>query len=146
MARKLNISADRYGFLSEAHIKLRPVEGLTSGVYLAGSAQWPRDLPDTATSASAAASKVLSLFARRELLHEPTVAVVDEETCTGCEQCVAVCAYRAISMDPRRKMAHVNEALCEGCGACVVVCPPKAMQHKNWTHRQFFEMIDVAAG
>lgn len=145
LGRKLNISFDEYGFLTEAHVKLRPVESLTSGIFLAGTAQWPRDLPDTIASASAAASKVLSLFSRKELLHEPTVAWVDEEVCTGCGQCVSVCTYRAIELDQRRKIARVNEALCEGCGACVVTCPSKAMQHKNWTPRQFFEVIDIAA-
>lgn len=144
LGRRLNIILDEHGFLTEAHIKLRPVESLTSGIYLAGTAQWPRDLPDTVASASAAASKVLSLFSRRELLHEPTVAWVDEEVCTGCGQCVSLCTYQAIELDHGKKVARVNEALCEGCGACAVTCPSKAMQHKNWTPRQFFEMIEVA--
>jgi heterodisulfide reductase subunit A len=144
LARKLNIGLDGHGFLTEAHIKLRPVESLTSGIYLAGTAQWPRDIPDTIASASAAASKVLSLFSRKELLHEPTTAHVDEEVCSGCGVCVSVCAYKAISMDERRKVAVVNEALCEGCGACAATCPSKTMQHNNWTHRQLLAMIDVA--
>ena len=143
LARKLNIIVDAQGFVTEAHIKLRPVETLTAGIYLAGTAQWPRDIPDTVSSASGAASKILSLFSRKELLHEPTIATVDSEVCAGCGQCVAVCAYKAIELDPKRRVARVNEAVCEGCGACVVTCPSKAMRHKNWTPRQFFEMIDV---
>jgi len=145
LARKLNVISDAHGFITEAHIKLRPVETLTSGIYLAGAAQWPRDLPDTISSASAAASKILSLFSREELLHEPTIASVEAEVCSGCGQCVSVCAYKAIELDPKRKVAIVNEAVCEGCGACVVTCPSKAMQHKNWTPRQFLEMIDIAS-
>ena len=120
------------------------MESLTSGVYLAGTAQWPRDLPDTIASADAAASKVLSLFSRQELMHEPIVATVEPETCTGCAQCVATCAYQAISLNERRQVAEVNEALCEGCGACAVTCPSKAIVLKNWTPRQFLAMIDVA--
>ena len=143
LARKLNIIVDAHGFISEAHIKLRPVETLTAGIYLAGTAQWPRDIPDTVSSASGAASKILSLFSRKELLHDPTIAAVDSEVCVGCGQCVAVCAYKAIELDPKRRVARVNEAVCEGCGACVVTCPSKAMRHKNWTPKQFFEMIDV---
>jgi heterodisulfide reductase subunit A len=146
LARQLNIISDADGFLTEAHIKLRPVETLTSGIYLAGTAQWPRDLPDTIASASGAASKILSLFSRKELLHEPTIAYVDEEVCVGCGQCVSVCTYKAIDIDPKRNVARVNEAVCEGCGACAVTCPSKAMQHKNWTPKQFYEMIDIAAG
>jgi len=145
LARKLNISLDEFGFLTEAHLKLRPVESLTAGVYLAGTAQWPRDIPDTLASASAAASKVISLFSRQELTHEPAVAQVDEEVCSGCGVCANVCAYKAITLDEKRKVAVVNEALCEGCGACAATCPSKAMQHKNWTHRQIMTMIDVAA-
>lgn len=145
LARKLNVIADQYGFITEAHIKLRPVETLTPGIYLAGAAQWPRDLPDTVSSASAAASKILSLFSREELLQEPTIAFVDAEVCSGCGQCVSVCAYTAIDIDPKRRVAVVNEAVCVGCGACAITCPSKAMQHKNWTPRQFLEMIDVAS-
>jgi heterodisulfide reductase subunit A len=145
MARALNIIADANGFLLEAHLKLRPVETLTSGIYLAGTAQWPRDLPDTVASASGAASKILSLFSRKELLHEPTIAYVDEETCVGCGQCVSICPYKAIELDPIKKVAHVNEAVCEGCGGCAATCPSKAMKHRNWTPTQFFEMIDVAS-
>lgn len=144
MARKLNIIADQHGFITEAHIKLRPVETLTSGIYLAGTAQWPRDLPDTIASASGAASKILSLFSRKELLHEPVVAVADVEVCRGCGQCVSICAFKAIELDPVKKVARVNEAICEGCGACAATCPSKAMQHKNWTVSQFFEVIDIA--
>ncbi len=146
LARKLNISVNEHGFLTEAHIKLRPVESLTSGIFLAGTAQWPRDIPDTIASASAAASKVLSLFSRKELLHEPTVAFVDEAVCSGCGVCVAVCTYKAISIDENKKVAAVNEALCEGCGSCVATCPSKAIQHRNWSHRQLLAMIEVAGG
>jgi len=144
LARKLNISVNESGFLTEAHLKLRPVESLTSGIFLAGTAQWPRDIPDTIASASAAASKVLSLFSRRELLREPVTAYVDEEVCSGCGVCVAACTYKAITMDEKKKVARVNEALCEGCGACCATCPSKAIQHHNWTHRQLLSMIDVA--
>ena len=141
LARKLNIGVDEHGFLTEAHIKLRPVESLTSGVFLAGTAQWPRDIPDTIASASAAASKVLSLFSRKELLHEPTTAHVDEDVCSGCGVCVPVCTFKAISIDEKKKVAVVNVALCEGCGSCAATCPSKAMQHHNWSHRQLFAMI-----
>ena len=146
IARKLNITVNELGFLTEAHPKLRPVETLTAGIFIAGTAQWPKDLPDTVSSASAAASKVLSLFSRKELLHDPTVAWVDEEVCSGCGYCVPICTYKAIEIDPITRVAKVNEAVCEGCGACAATCPSGAMRHKNFTYRQYFEMIDVATG
>ena len=145
LSRKLNIISDNFGFMSEAHIKLRPVETLTSGIFLAGTCQAPRDISDTISSASAAASKVLSLFSRKELLHEPEIAWVDEDICVGCGYCVSVCAYKAPEIDPRKKVARINEALCEGCGACQVACPSGAMQHKNYSTKQFFDMIDLVA-
>jgi heterodisulfide reductase subunit A len=143
LARTLNIIADQNGFFTEAHLKLRPVDTLTSGIYLAGTAQWPKDIPDTIASASGAASRILSLFSREELLHDPTIAFVDEELCVGCGQCVEICAYKAITLDEKQKKARVNEAICEGCGACAATCPSKAMKHKNWTPKQIFNMVDV---
>ena len=143
LARTLNIIADQNGFFTEAHLKLRPVDTLTPGIYLAGTAQWPKDIPDTIASASGAASRILSLFSREELLHDPTIAFVDEELCVGCGQCVSICAYKAITLDEKQKKARVNEAICEGCGACAATCPSKAMKHKNWTPKQIFNMVDV---
>jgi len=118
LARKLRITADDYGFLTEAHPKLRPVESLTAGYFLAGAAQGPKDIPDVVAQASGAASKVDSLFSQDVLYHEPIIASVDEEVCVGCGNCVDVCAYDAIELDLRTKKAKVNSAVCEGCGAC----------------------------
>jgi heterodisulfide reductase subunit A len=143
LARELNIITDQHGFMTEAHIKLRPVDTLTAGIYLAGTCQWPKDIADTISSASGAASKILSLFSREELLHDPTIAAVDEELCMGCGQCVSVCAYKAISIDEKKRVARVNEAICEGCGACAATCPSKAIKHKNSTPRQLCAMVDT---
>ncbi|GAG42984.1 unnamed protein product, partial [marine sediment metagenome] len=128
LARKLNVTVDAIGFLTEAHPKLRPVETLTTGIYLAGTVQWPRDIPDTISSTCGAVSKVLSLFSRKELLHEPTVAWPDEEVCSGCGICASVCTYHAIEINPTKRVAEVNEAVCESCGACIASCPSGAMR------------------
>ncbi|MDZ7262390.1 MAG: 4Fe-4S dicluster domain-containing protein, partial [candidate division KSB1 bacterium] len=90
------------------------------------------------------ASKVLSLFSRKELLHNPEIAYVDTEVCAGCGYCEAICAYQAPHVDPRLRVAVVNEAVCEGCGACAAACPSGAMQLRNFTNRQVFDMISVA--
>jgi heterodisulfide reductase subunit A2 len=144
LGKKVNVITDVHGFFTEAHAKLRPVETLTGGVYLAGTAQWPKDIPDTIASASAAASKALALFSSPELSRDPTVASVDTEVCSGCAQCVQVCPFHAIEIDARKRVAEVNEALCEGCGACAATCPSKAMKHKNSTPAQFFDMLEAA--
>jgi heterodisulfide reductase subunit A len=144
LAKKLKISVDEHGFLSEAHPKLRPVESLTTGIYLAGAAQSPRDIPETVAQASGAASKVVALFSKDELEHEPTVSQVDEELCAGCGYCVTACAYDAIELDPKRKVAVVNEVLCEGCGGCAATCPSGAIRHRNFGRDQVMDMVLVA--
>jgi heterodisulfide reductase subunit A len=84
LGKKLNVITDNNCFVTEAHPKLGPVETLTAGIYLCGTAQAPKDIPDTIAQASGAASKILSLFSRKELLHEPQIACVDQEVCSGC--------------------------------------------------------------
>ncbi len=143
LARLLNVNTDPYGFIQEAHPKLAPVETLTAGIYLAGTSQAPKDIPHTIYQASGAASKILSLFSRKELIHEPLVAHVDTEVCAGCGYCHDNCAYQAVSVDPILKKAVVNEALCEGCGACATACPSGAIQVKNLDSKQVFDMISV---
>jgi len=143
LARLLNVNTDLYGFIQEAHPKLAPVETLTAGIYLAGASQAPKDIPHALYQASGAASKILSLFSRKELLHEPLVARVDTEVCAGCGYCHDNCAYQAVEVDPIRKKAVVNEALCEGCGACATACPSGAIQVKNLASKQVFDMISV---
>jgi len=143
LAQRLRIGTDPHGFFSEAHPKLRPVESLTAGIYLAGAAQSPKDIPDTVAQASGAAAKVLALFSQEELVQEPTVAYVIEEVCAGCAVCLEACPYDARSIDPRRRVAVVNPALCQSCGACVAACPNKASQIHNWTADQVLAMLDA---
>ncbi len=142
LARKLKTQIDAHGFMTEAHPKLRPVETLTAGFFLAGCGQGPKDIPETVAQASAAAAKVLAMFGATRLTHSPTVAFVDEEVCVGCGNCERTCAYEAVKVDEKRGIAVVNAALCEGCGACAMSCPSGAMNHKNFTKKTIFEMAD----
>ncbi|MDI6840019.1 MAG: NAD(P)-binding protein [bacterium] len=145
LIRKLKIHADEHGFLSEAHPKLRPVETLAAGFYLAGAAQSPRDIPDTVAQASGAASKVLELFSQPELKHEPIVATVDEDLCSGCAVCIPLCPYEARKIEPKdeKRIAKITEVLCEGCGSCVSACPSGASQLRNLKDNQLFKMVEV---
>jgi len=141
LLRKLKISTDIHGFLAEAHPKLRPVESLNAGFYLAGCALGPKDIPETVAQASAAAAKVGDLFAQKELVHEPTIVSVNDELCSGCGICVTMCPYTARTLDPARGVVAVNEILCEGCGACAAACPSGAAQQRNQTDNQIFSML-----
>jgi heterodisulfide reductase subunit A2 len=142
LGQLLHISTDAYGFYNEAHPKLRPVETLTAGIFLAGAAQGPKDIPETVAQASGAAAKVLQLFSKDEMTASPMVATVIEELCAACGACVEVCPYGAREIHPVWNIARVNAALCQNCGACVVACPNKASQVHNWRPAQILAMID----
>jgi heterodisulfide reductase subunit A len=141
LAKLLGIGLSEHGFLTEAHPKLRPVESLTAGIYLAGCGQAPRDIPDTVSQASAAASMVSALFSSEELQHEPLIAGVDDDLCSGCGICVSVCPYGARKLNAQKGVVEVNEVLCEGCGACSSACPSGAAQQHNYTDSQITSMV-----
>jgi len=142
----MKLAIDQNGFLSEAHAKLRPVESLTPGFFLAGVAQGPRDIPETVAQASGAAAKVISLFAQEQIFHDPVVATVDEELCSGCKICISTCPYHAREYVESDNIVKVNELLCEGCGACVGACPTGATQQRNLTDQQIREMVKAGLG
>jgi heterodisulfide reductase subunit A len=143
LARLLRVATDENGFLAEAHPKLRPVESLTAGVYVAGAAQFPKDIREAVAQASGAAAKVLELFAQPELVAEPTVAAVDERLCVGCGLCVDACPYDARELHPWKTLSTVNAALCQGCGACAVACRNKATVVRNLTAAQVLAMMEA---
>ena len=142
LAKKLKVAVDKDGFLSEAHPKLKPVESVTAGMFFAGAAQAPKDIPEAVAQASGAAAKSITILSQEQLYHSPTVAKVLLNLCTGCGMCVAVCPYEAISLE--NKKAAVNEVLCEGCGTCQATCLRAAIQVRNLTPLQVHEMISVS--
>jgi len=145
LAAKLRATTDKHGFLTEAHIKLYPVESATKGIFLAGCGQGPKDITDTVAQASATASKIQAIFSQDVLLQDPLVAFVDGEICSGCGMCVQVCPYEAREMDEYRRISKVHEALCQGCGACIAACPNNACELRNSKAMQVFGMMDVFA-
>jgi heterodisulfide reductase subunit A len=144
LAKKLKIALDKDGFLSEAHPKLRPVESVTAGMFLAGAAQAPKDIPEAVAQASGAAAKAVTILSQERLFHSPTVAAVNVNLCTGCGMCVDVCPYEAIALKDGK--AEVNEVLCEGCGTCAATCLRAAVQTRNLTPLQVHEMIKASVG
>jgi heterodisulfide reductase subunit A2 len=142
IARALNLSTDKDGFFIELHPKLGPVETSLSGIYLAGAAQGPKDIPESVAQGGASAAEVLALFGQGEVEVEPTVALVDAAKCTGCKTCVDLCAYSAIHFDEMKKAAVINEALCQGCGTCAASCPVAAIRVQHYTPEQIFAQIE----
>ncbi len=129
------------GWLAEAHPKLRPVETATAGIFLAGCAQGPRDVPDTVAHAGAAALEVVRMFNQGQVTISPTVAVVNPEECVGCGECILACPYSAISRNADGK-SEVNPALCHGCGTCVATCPSGAITALHFTDQEIVAQID----
>jgi heterodisulfide reductase subunit A len=145
LARILRISQSPDGFYLEAHPKLRPMDTATGGIFLSGCCQGPKDIQDTVAQASGAASRVVSILAQETLEVEPLIAVVDEDLCSGCGNCVSICPYQAIELiklEGGKSQAKVNEALCMGCGACAATCPSSAMQQKGFKDIQMIPVID----
>jgi heterodisulfide reductase subunit A len=153
LGSQLGVTRDKDFWLQEAHPKLRPVETNSAGVYLAGCCQGPKDIPDSVAQASAAAVKVCILFAKDELQSNPMVSRSDAARCNGDGLCVAVCPYKAISLEERemrensrkvkRTIAVVNPGLCQGCGACTVACRSGAMDLLGFTDEQIMREVDA---
>lgn len=145
LAEKLRISYDKYGFFMESHPKLKPVETNTAGVYLAGSCQGPKDIPQSVGQGSAAAAKVLALFSKDMLESDPQISRVDIKRCVGCGKCILTCPFKAIKeVDFRgQKKAEVIETVCQGCGLCTSTCPQGAIQLSHFTDNQILAEVNA---
>lgn len=142
--RLLNLSADTDGFYMEAHPKLRPVDTTTGGVFLAGAAEGPKDIKDSVTQASAAASRANILMSKGEVKVPAITARIDTEKCTACGLCARVCPYHAIEGKKDQGYFRVIEAACQGCGACVPECRFGAIDQAHFTDEQIVGQIDKA--
>jgi heterodisulfide reductase subunit A len=140
--RLFSISKSPDGFFLERHPKLDPTSTSTDGVFIAGCAQGPKDIPDTVAQASSAAARILSVLAKGEVEIEPVRAMVQEEYCSGCKICNALCPYSAIEFLEEKKVSYVQEALCKGCGTCVAACPSSAMTGHGFTDEQILAELD----
>jgi len=149
LAPMLKVPMTKEGFFLEAHMKLRPVDFATEGVYLAGLAHGPKFLDESIAQALAAVSRATTVLSKTELEAEGIVASVDEKLCDGCGICVPICEYKALEIvpskdNPKKKMVDVNIGLCKGCGACVGACPAGALTQKGFKDAQIYAMIDAA--
>jgi heterodisulfide reductase subunit A len=145
-----HVSRSADGFLLEAHPKLRPLESAITGIFIAGTCQGPKDIPDTVAQASGAAAKAIDLLASGEIELEPLKAVIDKDLCSGCRLCESVCPFIAIEIktetveDAEKVRAEVVEAMCQGCGLCVSACPTKAIKMQHYTDEQVIAQVKAA--
>jgi len=132
------------GFFQEAHIKLRPLDFATDGIYVCGTAHSPKNVSDSISQASGAAARASIPMRLGQVVAETNIATVDPTLCVGCGTCGSVCPYGAISFHPIDLISHVNEAICKGCGVCAVTCPAKAITMQGFTDLQILNQISEA--
>lgn len=145
LAKMLKVPLEENHFFLEAHVKLRPVDFATDGIYVCGSAHWPADIPEAISQAYAAASRASTIISKDVLEVEGAIAEVDEDLCVGCGICIKICPYNAISKD-ENGIAHVTEASCKGCGLCGATCPENAITSHHFTTKQILAQILASGG
>jgi len=143
----LKLPLDKNGFYNEIHLKLRPVETVVDGVFLAGACQSPKTVAESVASSLAAVSKSAALLMRGHVDLDPLIAHVDPDRCTWCDACTKACPYEAIEqIEVNGKLAaRIIESLCKGEGGCVPVCPANAIEIEGYTNVQVTDMIDALA-
>jgi len=145
IAQFFKIPMNESGFFMEAHVKLAPSEFATSGVFLCGTAHYPKPIDESIAQAQAAASRAITLLARKTIMTGGTIAYADPRLCSGCGICVSICPYSAASFrekSPFAGRAEINPVLCKGCGLCVSSCRSGALNLKGFETGQIMAMIN----
>ncbi|SFH38564.1 heterodisulfide reductase subunit A [Desulfotomaculum arcticum] len=137
------VPLNQEGFFLEAHMKLRPVDFGTDGVFMCGLSHGPKNLEENIAQAKAAVGRACTVLAKQSISVEGKSAFVNEKKCAGCGDCEAVCPAKAVQVDETKKVAVVNEALCKGCGACASTCRCGAINVKGCTNQQIMAMINA---
>jgi heterodisulfide reductase subunit A len=144
IAKLFKVPLNPEGFYLEAHMKLRPVDFATEGVFVAGLAHWPKPTDECIAQAKAAASRASTVLARDFISAGGVAAFVRKELCSGCRACVDCCPFGAIAYQAPEGRCEVNQALCKGCGTCAAACPSEAVSLMGFTHLQLYRQIDEA--
>jgi heterodisulfide reductase subunit A len=135
LSRMLKVPLTKDGFFLEAHVKLRPLDFATDGVFLCGLAHWPKFVEESISQACGAAARAATILSKKTLEVEGIVSHIDENLCIGCGLCISLCPYGAIEKD-ERGIARVKEVLCKGCGTCGASCPKRAITMHHYTDDQ----------
>ncbi|UCG45429.1 MAG: CoB--CoM heterodisulfide reductase iron-sulfur subunit A family protein, partial [Candidatus Bathyarchaeota archaeon] len=143
LGQKLKVPVDEYGFFLEAHVKLRPVDFATDGIFVCGCAHWPANVGESVSQAYGAASRASIPLSVGHVKTEPLIAVVDENECSGCGLCELTCPFKAIRIEEIEKgrKAKVIAASCKGCGACGAGCPERAITMQHFTDNQLLAQV-----
>jgi heterodisulfide reductase subunit A-like polyferredoxin len=142
IASLLKLPLNRDGFLLEAHVKLRPLDFPTEGIYLCGAAHSPKTIPEAISQAAGAAARAVTLLSKDQIQSSGLTVQVNERICSGCGVCVEVCPYEARVINERSGKAEIIEVLCQGCGACATACPNGATLQVGFTKTQVYHMLE----
>jgi heterodisulfide reductase subunit A len=141
IARHLKVPLNQDGFFAEAHVKLRPVDFATDGIFVCGLAHYPKDVEESLAQAMAAAARTVSLLAKEVWVSSALVAHINAETCVGCQGCLNGCSYGAIDFLPDKHICQVNIAVCKGCGSCAASCPSGSARLAGFARQQLNAQI-----
>jgi len=142
VAKMFGISCSTENWYTERHPKLDPVATMTEGIYIAGCAQGPKDIPASVAQGAAAAARILGKIQQKEIALEPVRATIHEEQCSGCRICNSLCPFSAIVFHEDKMVSEVNPALCQGCGTCVAACPAGAISGTGFSNEQILSQIE----
>ncbi len=154
LSKMFKVPLDENGFFLEAHVKLRPVDFATDGVFVCGTAHYPKMIYESIAQASATASRACIILSKDSLESEAAISLVDETKCKGCGACIEVCPYEAIELRSEETLiekvlfesrkAHINPIVCKGCGSCAVACPLGAITPQHFTSGQIEASLEKA--
>jgi len=136
VALQFGISCSMNGWFTERHPKLDPVATMTDGIFIAGTCQGPKDIPDSVAQGAAAAARIQGMVTMGVVEIEPVVATILEDRCSGCRICNTLCPFNAITYDEEKGVSVINQALCKGCGTCVAACPAQAITGAHFSNEQ----------
>jgi len=142
VAKMFGISCSSDDWILERHPKLDPIATMTDGIFIAGCAQGPKDIPASVAQGAAAAARVLGKIQQKEISLEPVRASVNEEQCSGCRICNDLCPFNAILFHEDTMVSEINPALCQGCGTCVAGCPAGAISGTGFSNDQILSQIN----
>jgi len=144
VAKLFKVPVNNDGFFVEAHVKLRPIDFATDGVFVCGLAHSPKPIDESIAHGLGASARSVTLLSQKTMFGNAITAWIDSETCVGCQGCLKVCPYEAIQYLEDRKICEINEVICKGCGACAATCPSASAQLKRFTSRQIYVQIEKA--
>jgi len=141
IARLFKVSLSPDEFFKEAHVKLKPVEFATDGVFLCGTAHYPKHIPETINQAYGAAGRVLTLLSKDTVVTSGSISKINRDTCVGCMACLTMCPYEAITYNRTKRICEVNGILCKGCGMCAATCPSHSAELRGFDAEQLLAQI-----